>query len=73
MVMENVVAQVAEGRKAIVGVMVESNLHEGKQGIPKDLSQLKYGVSVTDACVGWATTEQMLRKAAARLRAGVRA
>ena len=73
MVMENVVAQVAEGRKAIVGVMVESNLHEGKQGIPKDLGQLKYGVSVTDACVGWDTTVEMLRKAAARLRAGVRA
>jgi 3-deoxy-7-phosphoheptulonate synthase len=73
MVMENVVAQVAEGRKAIVGVMVESNLHEGKQGIPKDLAQLAYGVSVTDACVGWATTEEMLRKAAVRLRAGVRA
>ena len=73
LVMENVVEQAAEGRKAIVGVMVESNLHEGKQGIPKDLAQLKYGVSVTDACVGWETTEQMLRKAAARLRPGVRA
>jgi 3-deoxy-7-phosphoheptulonate synthase len=73
LVMENVVEQAAEGRKAIVGVMVESNLHEGKQGIPKDLAQLKYGVSVTDACVGWETTEQMLRRAASRLRAGVRA
>jgi 3-deoxy-7-phosphoheptulonate synthase len=73
LVMENVVEQVAEGRKSIMGVMVESNLHEGKQGIPKDLSQLKYGVSVTDACVGWDTTQQMLRKAAARLRSGVRA
>ena len=73
LVLENVVEQVADGRRAIVGVMIESNLHEGKQGIPKDLAQLKYGVSVTDACVGWETTEQMLRKAAARLRSGVRA
>jgi 3-deoxy-7-phosphoheptulonate synthase len=68
LVMENVVEQVADGNKAIVGLMIESNLNEGKQGIPKDLKQLKPGVSVTDACVGWGTTETMLRKAAARLR-----
>jgi 3-deoxy-7-phosphoheptulonate synthase len=68
LVLDNVVEQVAEGQSAIVGVMVESNLHEGKQSIPKDLSQLKYGISVTDACVGWECTEAMLRKAAARLR-----
>ena len=43
--------------------MVESHLHEGAQPIPADLSQLKYGVSVTDACVGWETTERMLRHA----------
>ena len=68
LVMDNVVEQVADGNKAIVGLMIESNLNEGKQSIPKDLKQLKPGVSVTDACVGWATTEAMLRKAAARLR-----
>jgi 3-deoxy-7-phosphoheptulonate synthase len=68
LVMDNVVEQVADGSKAIVGLMIESNLHEGKQAIPKDLKQLKYGVSVTDACVSWETTETMLRKAAARLR-----
>jgi 3-deoxy-7-phosphoheptulonate synthase len=40
--------------------MVESHLNEGNQAIPKDLAELQYGVSVTDACVDWKTTEQML-------------
>ncbi len=48
---------------AVIGMMVESNLYEGKQPIPADKSQLRYGVSVTDACVGWETTERMLIKA----------
>jgi 3-deoxy-7-phosphoheptulonate synthase len=69
MVLQDVIEQAVKGQKAIVGAMVESNLFPGKQSIPKDLSQLKYGVSVTDACVGWDTTEQMLREAAQRLRA----
>lgn len=68
LVMENVVEQVADGNKAIVGLMIESNINEGRQSIPKDLKQLKPGVSVTDACVGWETTATMLRKAATRLR-----
>jgi len=72
LVLENVVEQAAEGRDSIVGVMIESNLSPGKQPIPKDLSQLKYGVSVTDACVGWDDTAAMLRKAASRLRASAR-
>jgi 3-deoxy-7-phosphoheptulonate synthase len=72
LVMENVVEQAAEGNRSVVGVMIESNLHAGKQSIPKDLKQLKYGVSVTDACVSWETTEQMLRKAAQRLRTAKR-
>jgi 3-deoxy-7-phosphoheptulonate synthase len=73
LVMENVVEQVADGNQSIVGLMIESNLHEGKQSIPKDLKQLKHGVSVTDACVSWETTEAMLLKAAERLRKGKRA
>ena len=48
--------------------MIESNLEAGNQPISADLSQLKYGVSVTDKCVDWATTERMLRYAHARLR-----
>ena len=51
------------GNTAIMGLMVESNLHAGNQKIPHELSQLRYGVSVTDACVGWETTERMLRRA----------
>jgi len=69
LVMDNVVSQVLEGDRSIVGLMIESNIHEGAQKIPKDRSQMKYGVSVTDACVSWETTETMLRGAAAKLRA----
>ncbi|MBI3283246.1 MAG: 3-deoxy-7-phosphoheptulonate synthase [Burkholderiales bacterium] len=68
LVMADVVNQIANGNDAIVGVMIESNLVAGNQAIPEDLSQLKYGCSVTDACVDWETTEQMLRDAATRLR-----
>ncbi len=57
----------------LIGMMVESFLEDGKQGLPADLStldprQLQYGLSVTDACVGWDTTEQMLETAATALR-----
>jgi 3-deoxy-7-phosphoheptulonate synthase len=48
--------------------MIESFIEAGNQPIPADLSQLKYGCSVTDACVDWATTEKMLREADAALR-----
>ena len=57
LVMENVINQVLEGNRSIIGLMIESNLEAGNQSIPKDLSQLKYGVSVTDGCIDWATTE----------------
>lgn len=46
--------------RAVVGLMVESNLCAGKQSVCADLSQLQYGVSVTDGCVDWETTERML-------------
>jgi 3-deoxy-7-phosphoheptulonate synthase len=68
LVMADVVNQVRFGNKSLVGVMVESNLVAGKQTIPADLSKLVYGCSVTDACVGWDTTEQMIRSAAEMLR-----
>jgi 3-deoxy-7-phosphoheptulonate synthase len=48
--------------------MVESFIESGNQPIPADLSQLKYGCSVTDACVDWSTTETMIRDARAALR-----
>jgi 3-deoxy-7-phosphoheptulonate synthase len=59
-VWQNIVEQKLAGNAALMGVMVESHLHEGSQKIPSDLSQLRYGVSVTDECVGWETTERML-------------
>ena len=68
LVMADVVNQIVNGNQAIVGVMIESNLLAGNQAIPADLSQLVYGCSVTDACVDWSSTEQMLRSAADRLR-----
>ena len=46
----------------IIGAMIESNLFEGNQPIPTNLADLKRGVSVTDACLGWDVTERMLRK-----------
>lgn len=54
--------QIREGNRSIVGMMVESNILAGNQPIPKDLSRLTYGCSVTDACVNWEDTESMIRK-----------
>ncbi len=68
LVMADVVSQIRAGNKSILGVMIESNLEAGNQPIPADLSQLKYGCSVTDGCIDWATTEQSLRDAAVMLR-----
>lgn len=59
-VLECVVRQVMDGNSSISGVMIESNLEAGSQKIAADLSQLKYGVSITDACIDWATTERVL-------------
>lgn len=62
LVMENVASQIAEGNNSIIGLMVESNIGAGNQNIPANLCDLKYGISVTDACIDWATTEQAVRK-----------
>ena len=67
-VMADLIDQVRAGNRSLVGVMIESNLVAGNQPIPEDLTLLKYGCSVTDACVGWDTTETMLREAASQLR-----
>jgi len=67
LVMDNVCNQIIDGNTSIIGVMIESNIHAGNQGIPDDLSQLQYGISVTDACIDWETTEKMLLKTAEKL------
>ncbi len=68
LVMENVTNQVLEGNRSIIGLMVESNIGFGNQPIPEDLSELKYGVSVTDACIDWDTTATAVRATATKLR-----
>jgi 3-deoxy-7-phosphoheptulonate synthase len=68
LVMNDVSHQILEGNQSLVGAMLESNINAGNQSIPADLSQLKYGVSVTDACIDWAATEKVLRDARIKLR-----
>lgn len=68
LVMENVTNQILEGNKSIVGLMVESHINWGAQKIPADLKELKYGISVTDACIDWPTTEVAVLKMAEKLR-----
>ncbi len=68
LVLDNIVNQILEGNRSILGVMLESNIGWGNQKLTSDLSALQYGVSITDACVDWPTTERMLTDAAERLR-----
>ena len=67
-VLESVTEQIEQGNRSIIGVMLESNLCEGNQPIPDDLEEIKYGVSITDACINWETTEKALRDFAARVK-----
>jgi 3-deoxy-7-phosphoheptulonate synthase len=60
-VWRSVIQQRVEGARSLIGLMVESNLIEGNQPIPTDLKALRYGVSITDSCISWETTERMLR------------
>jgi 3-deoxy-7-phosphoheptulonate synthase len=60
-VWHSVIEQRVGGTKSLIGLMVESHLSEGNQPIPKNIADLKYGVSITDSCIGWETTERMLR------------
>ena len=63
------VHQIREGSPAIRGMMLESHLFAGNQPMPADRAQLRYGVSITDGCIGWDTTEELLRRADRELRA----
>lgn len=61
--------QLREGEKAIIGVMVESNINEGNQKVPAEgPSGLKKGVSITDACIDWESTVSVLDELAAAIR-----
>ncbi len=68
LVMRDVVHQIREGNRSIVGLMVESFLEAGNQPIPEDRSKLRYGCSVTDPCVGWSTTVDMVQETRRALR-----
>jgi 3-deoxy-7-phosphoheptulonate synthase len=68
LVADNVASQILEGNDSIIGLMLESHINAGNQSIPSDLKSLKYGVSVTDGCIDWPTTEGLLLNMAAKLR-----
>ena len=60
LVLTDVIRQVRDGNRSIVGLMLESHIEAGNQPVPADLSKLRYGCSVTDACIDWPTTERAL-------------
>ena len=60
-VMADVTNQIVAGNNSIIGLMIESNLEFGNQPIPDDLRELRYGVSVTDGCIDWNTTDKAMR------------
>lgn len=71
-VLNSVIEQVAAGENSIIGVMVESHINEGKQSMPaknEGKSSLKYGVSITDSCVSWEDTVEMLTNLAKAVQA----
>lgn len=64
-VWNNILAQRHRGRSSVIGGMLESYLEEGNQPVLAERNLLRYGVSVTDGCIGWKMTEKLLRAAAA--------
>jgi 3-deoxy-7-phosphoheptulonate synthase len=67
-VFDDCIRQIQQGNRSIVGLMLESNIEAGNQPIPEDRSKLRYGVSVTDPCIDWLTTEKLLRGTGAKLK-----
>lgn len=68
LVLEDCIGQILSGNQSLMGFMIESHLHEGNQKFDSDLSKLEYGVSITDKCVGWEQTEEMILKAYEKLK-----
>jgi 3-deoxy-7-phosphoheptulonate synthase len=66
-VMRELLMQVAAGNTSIMGAMLESNLEAGSQPFPQPKEKLRYGVSITDACIDWPTTEKLVRELHAAL------
>lgn len=69
LVAENVFNQICEGNKSIIGIMLESHLNAGNQSSDLPQEELAYGVSVTDACIDFATTEKLIDEGSAKLEA----
>ena len=67
-IFRNLIAQRAAGNRALASLMLESHLHAGSQALGKTPQELRYGVSITDACIDWETTEMLLLEAAANMR-----
>lgn len=59
-VLDDVATQINNGNRSIVGLMIESNIGAGNQSIKADKAELEYGVSITDACIDWATTDSCI-------------
>jgi 3-deoxy-7-phosphoheptulonate synthase len=71
MVWQDVINQRMDGNEALIGMMLESNLEEGQQKNTADLTTMRYGVSITDACIGWETTQNLIQSAHAQLNRSV--
>ncbi len=67
LVLDNIAQQILEGNQSIIGVMLESHLKAGNQKLTGDKSELEYGMSITDGCIDWETTEKSLRQLARKL------
>jgi 3-deoxy-7-phosphoheptulonate synthase len=61
-VLRELLAQIADGNSSIMGAMIESNLETGSQPFPQPKEKLRYGVSITDGCIGWETTAALIRE-----------
>ena len=70
-VLRDGLSQIEAGNLAIAGFLLESHLHWGKQPILRDRDRMEYGVSVTDPCIDWETTEALLREAHERYGAAI--
>ena len=66
-VLSDITHQILRGNNSIIGVMLESFINSGNQPIPENLENLKYGVSVTDACMDWSTTERSILEMSEKL------
>jgi 3-deoxy-7-phosphoheptulonate synthase len=66
-VFEEIVRERVAGDRSVIGAMLESNLVGGSQSFPRPLTDLIRGQSITDACIDWATTEELVLRAAEAL------